>query len=84
MRLDLRALRWYWGGKGRKLCRIELEIPDNQVLLSDFDEWIIILNECLLADTEEEDDELCRIYDSLSLDAQKEMRSKFISQSKDA
>ncbi|MBQ7220995.1 MAG: DUF3841 domain-containing protein [Synergistaceae bacterium] len=75
MRPDLRALRWYWGIRGEKLYRLELEIPDSQVLLSDFDAWIIILNEGLLADTEEEDDELYRIYDSLPPEAQKEMRA---------
>lgn len=73
---DLRAKRWYCGYKGEKFYRLEIEIPDEQVLLSDFDAWGIILNEGLLADTEEESDALDLIYDSLPPDKQKAMRSK--------
>ena len=48
---DLRAERWQYGQKGDKFYRLEIEIPDREVLLSDFDEWICVLNEGLLADT---------------------------------
>ena len=73
---DLRAERWQYGQKGDKFYRLEIEIPDREVLLSDFDEWICVLNEGLLADTEEEWNELHRIYDALSPEAKKEMRDK--------
>ncbi len=38
-----------------------------------FYELIYITNRCLISDTEEEDNELNRIYDLLSPDAQKDM-----------
>lgn len=74
---DLRAIRWYWGRKNNKFVRLEVEIPDDEVLLSDFDGWAgIILNNGLLSDTEEEDKELSRIYASLLENEQKEFRAK--------
>lgn len=74
---DLRAIRWNWGGKRHnKFYRLEIEIPDDMVLLSDYESWIVILNEGLLADTEDEYDELDKIYASLSLKEQKKMRSE--------
>ena len=45
---------------------MEIEIPDNEVLLSDFDEWCGILNDALLSETEEEDTLLEQKYLSLS------------------
>lgn len=41
-RPDLRSSEY--GNKGTKSVCIELEIPDNQVLLSDFDAWHFVLN----------------------------------------
>ena len=73
---DLRFERWNCGCKGDKFFRLELEIPDEKVLLSDFDAWGIILNEGLLSETEAECEELRRIYKLLSPDKQKEMRNK--------
>ena len=73
---DLRWERWHCTPTGAKFYRLEVEIPDKQVLLSDFDEWHGPLNDGLIADTEEEYDELYRIYDSLSPDAKAEMRAK--------
>ena len=71
---DIRSLRWYWGHRGEKLCRLEIDIPDSQVLLSDFDAWGVMLNFGLLSDTEDEDNELYKLYDALPPDAQKAMR----------
>ena len=76
-RPDLRGIRWYWGQKGDKFYRLEIDIPDSQVLLSNYENWAgVILNNCLLSDTEQEDKELDAIYDSLSPEAKNEFRSK--------
>ena len=40
---DLRARRSF-GEKGTKLMLIEVEIPDNRIVLSDFDNWHSVLN----------------------------------------
>lgn len=37
-----------YGQKGEKLACIEIEIPDNEVLLSDFDAWHFVLNKWYL------------------------------------
>ena len=76
MKPDLRSVQWYWGGKHYKFCRLEIDIPDSEVLLSDEEAWGIILNNGLLGDTEEESNELDRIYDSLPPEKQKAMRDK--------
>ncbi|MBR0185887.1 MAG: DUF3841 domain-containing protein [Synergistaceae bacterium] len=31
-RPDLRGIRWWWGQKGDKFCRLEIDIPDSDVL----------------------------------------------------
>ena len=73
---DIRALRWFWGGKRNKFYRLEIDIPDEQVLLSDYNAWSVMLNEGLLSDTEEEDNEIDKFYETLSPDARAEFRSK--------
>lgn len=76
-RPDLRGIRWWWGQKGSKFYRLEIDIPDSEVLLSDYENWGgIILNNGLLADTEQEGDELDRIYDSLSAEGKNDFRAK--------
>ena len=76
-RPDLRAIRWYWGQKGDKFYRIEVEVPDSEVLLSDFESWAgIILNNGLLSYTEQENNELEAIYDSLPPEEKNEFRYK--------
>ena len=76
-RPDLRALRWHWGGESRmNFYRLEIDIPEEQVLLSDYRAWGVMLNNGLLSDTEKEDGELGKIYKSLSPDAQREMKYK--------
>lgn len=62
---DLRSERWYYGPGKEKYTCIELEIADDQVLLSDFDAWCIILLNGLLCESEEEADRLDHFYESL-------------------
>ena len=53
---DLRKERWSNGNPGEKLVCIFLEMPDDQVLLSDFHTWHFVLNRWPISDTEEEAD----------------------------
>ena len=63
---DLRSERWDYGAGGEDCCCIELEIAPERVLLSDFDEWHIVLCNGLVSDTEEEDIAQEALYESLS------------------
>ena len=47
---DLRRERWGNGWKGERFVCLEIDVPDKDVLLSDFDSWSIILLNGLLAD----------------------------------
>lgn len=67
---DLRSERWTCGSENEDYTCIELEVPEDQVLLSDFDIWHIILNDGLISDSEEEDQAQEALYNALS-DAQK-------------
>jgi len=49
-------------------------VPDEQVLLSDFDLWHFVLNNHLISETETEDTELEKIYETLSPEKQFEMK----------
>ena len=62
---DLRSERWCYGPGNEKYACIEFDVPDEQVLLSDFDAWCLILNNGLLNESEEESDRLDAYYDSL-------------------
>ncbi len=73
---DLRNERWGNGWKGERFVLMEIEIPDKDVLLSDFDAWSIILVNGLLSNTEEEDRLLELKYSSLSEIEQKKMKSQ--------
>lgn len=53
---DLRRERWENGNPGEKWVCIFLEVPDEQVLLSDFHMWHFVLNGWPISDTEEEAD----------------------------
>lgn len=56
---DLRKERWVNGEGGQRLVCLELEVPDAQVLLSDYGEWHAVLGGiCPIADNEEEWDRL--------------------------
>ena len=55
---DLRRERWGNGWKGERFACMEIDIPEAEVILSDFDSWSIILLHELLSDSEEEDNRL--------------------------
>ena len=67
---DLRGERWCYGPGNEKYSCIEFEVPDNKVLLSDFDAWSIILCNGLLNETKAEDDKANEYFAMLSLDEQ--------------
>lgn len=71
---DLRSERWSNGYAGDKLVCMEIEVPDEQVLLSDFDLWSLILLNALITETEEEEQELDKIYKALSPEEQLKMK----------
>jgi hypothetical protein len=62
---DMRDSRWRFNYDGTPIYRIELEVPDHLVLLSDFDGWHAVLNHCYLALSEEEDNEFDRLCNRL-------------------
>lgn len=63
---DLRRERWEVGCDGERFACLEIEIPDRDVLLSDFDAWCMLLSDFLISDTEEEDRCLEAQYEALS------------------
>lgn len=73
---DLRIERWCNGSHGDKMVCLEIEIPDEQVLLSDFNAWSIILLHGFITDSEEEADKLEQQYSGLSLTEQKAMQEE--------
>ncbi len=73
---DLRRERWGNGFKGERFACIEIDIPENNVVLSDFDEWSIILLNGLISDDEEENKRLESVYESLSEKQKWDMQSK--------
>lgn len=56
--------------KGHACVRMKLDIPDYEVLLSDFDEWHCALNYWFLSETEKESDEFDAWCGSLGVDFQ--------------
>ena len=75
-RLDLRHERWSNGLGGETYTCLEIEIPDNQVVLSDFEAWHGPLNNCLISDTEEEDTAQEAYYGFLNDEQKKAYRYK--------
>ena len=73
---DLRRERWEFGCDGERFACIEIEIPDRDVLLSDFDAWCIILSDFLISDTEQEDRCLEAQYEALSPSEKRRMKEK--------
>ena len=73
---DLRGERWRYGPGDEDYTCIEFEIQDDQVLLSDFDSWHIILNNGLFSDSEEKADQKDAYYDSLSAEEQRAYKEK--------
>ena len=75
-RPDLRSERWGNGRKGDRFVLMELDIPEQDVLLSDFDSWSIILLHGFLANSEEECLQLEAQYDSLPKEQQRILQRK--------
>lgn len=73
---DLRWERWNCGYKGEKFVRLEIEIPDGQVVLSDFELWCMTLNHAPISFSDSEDDLLRAKYESLDDAGQKKMMDK--------
>ena len=55
---------------------MEIEIPDDRVVLSDFDVWSIILLDGLIADSEKEVERLEMEYDSLTQEDKQEYKAQ--------
>lgn len=64
------------GEKGKKSVCLELEIPDEEVLLSDFTAWHYVLNNMWFDDSEDEDEwkKLILWYDSLEVEERDRLR----------
>ena len=73
---DLR--RAEYDAPGTKCVCLELEVPDEKVLLSDYDNWHAVLNQWWLDDSknEEEWDKLHEWYDRLPLEERKTLMEK--------
>lgn len=65
-----------FGYKGEKSVCIELEVPDNEVLLSDFNAWHYVLNSCWYDDSknEEEWEQLHDWFDNLPGEEREKLR----------
>lgn len=75
-RPDLRRARWTSGAAGEKMVCMEIEVPDDRVVLSDFDAWSLILNNALISRSEEEDSRLEAGYGRLSPDERIKMKQE--------
>lgn len=73
---DLRRERWGNGFRGDRFACMEIDISDDKVILTDFDEWSIILLNGLISDTEDEDSLLEEEYNNLPDDRKWDMMSK--------
>ena len=73
---DLRRERWAVGCNGERFACLEIEIPDQDVLLSDFDAWCMLLSDFLISDTEQEGCCLEAQYEALSPSEKRRMKEK--------
>ena len=73
---DLRSERWCYGNNGEKYVCLEISIPSDQVLLSDFDEWHCVLNDFLASNTEEEYEKIKKYYEALPPEEQTKYKDK--------
>ena len=73
---DLRSARWGYGPGDEDYACIEIEMPAEKVLLSDFDVWHIILNYGLISETEEEDRKQEALFDAMDSEHQALYRDK--------
>jgi hypothetical protein len=62
---DLRRERWQCGRNGEQFACMEIDISDDCVVLSDFENWSVILLHGLLSDSEEEYERLENEYNGL-------------------
>ena len=61
---------------GDKLVCMEIEIPENNVVLSDFDSWSIILLNGFISESEEENTRLEAYYDMLNTEEKQTFKNK--------
>lgn len=73
---DLRRERWGNGWKGERFACMEIDVPEDKVVLSDFDSWSIILLHGLLSDSEEENTRLEDEHNSLPEEEKKAFRDR--------
>lgn len=71
---DLRRERWGNGWKGERFACMEIDIPEERLILSDYDTWSVILLNGLLADTEEECELLEKECEAMPPDAQRDYK----------
>lgn len=77
MQPDLPTERWRNGVRGAVFYCIKIQVPDEEVLLSDLDSWSVILLNGFISDSEEEVNALEKQYNVLSgEDGQKHMKDK--------
>ena len=74
-RPDLRAHAW-WYPNGESNVRIELEIPDHHVLLSDYQDWHGVLGGWFHSYSKSEDDAFDRRLDSAGIDSHDVLREE--------
>ena len=70
---DLRSRQ---GKPGEEMVRLEIEIPDDKVVLTDFDAWHFVLNNSYISDcnNEEEYDKIMEWYDALDSKKREELK----------
>lgn len=73
---DLRSHRWHSGVSGEQFVCIEFDIDENEVLLSDFDAWSIILLDGFITSSEAEDNELSNQMEQMPFEEQNFLRKK--------
>lgn len=71
-------LRCRQGERGEEMVCMELEVPDDQVLLSDYDAWHFVLNDFYYGDAQDDDgfDRESEWFDSLSEEDQKKEKER--------
>jgi hypothetical protein len=72
-KLDLRRECRENGSSGEKMVCIELVVPESQVVLSDFYDWHMVLNQGLISYTEDADNQQEELFDRLSPQEQTHM-----------
>ena len=73
---DLRRERWGYGPGDEEYTCIELDVPDEEVVLSDFDLWSLVLLNALISENAEENSSLESYFESLPADQKEEYKHK--------